>query len=108
MLKGIKDYYGTLELADPKITVRQLNSLLSHTDTASCMGGPYARYCIVRDGSDSNGPSDTANKADARHQSTMDEFIAAGEVRLKEADAARLRKGDWKKISTVIRRGSRG
>jgi hypothetical protein len=35
MLKGIKDYYGTLELADPKITVRQLNSLLSHTYTAA-------------------------------------------------------------------------
>ncbi|KAH7199227.1 hypothetical protein BKA60DRAFT_192600 [Fusarium oxysporum] len=60
------------------------------------MGGHYARYCIVRDDSDSNGPSDTANEADARHQSAMDEFIAAGEVRLKEADAARLRKEDLK------------
>jgi hypothetical protein len=41
VLKDVKDYYGILELADPnllqypKITVRHLNSLLSHTDTAA-------------------------------------------------------------------------
>ncbi|EXM16384.1 hypothetical protein FOTG_15316 [Fusarium oxysporum f. sp. vasinfectum 25433] len=60
------------------------------------MGGHYARYWIVRDDSDSNGPSDTADEANARSQSAMDEVIAASEAQLKEKDAARLRKGDLK------------
>jgi hypothetical protein len=61
------------------------------------MGGRnQARYWIVRDDSDSNGPSETANVADAIHWSAMDEVIAAGQARLKEQDAARLRKGDLK------------
>ncbi|KAK2471143.1 hypothetical protein H9L39_17374 [Fusarium oxysporum f. sp. albedinis] len=59
------------------------------------MGGRnHARYWIVRDDSDSNGPSDTANAADARSQSAMDKIIAASQARLKEEDAVRLRKGD--------------
>ncbi|KAG7411952.1 hypothetical protein Forpe1208_v009601 [Fusarium oxysporum f. sp. rapae] len=60
------------------------------------IGGKHARYWIIRDDSDSNGPSDTANEADARSQSAMDEVIAASHARLKEEDVARLRKGDLK------------
>ncbi|EXK76427.1 hypothetical protein FOQG_18829 [Fusarium oxysporum f. sp. raphani 54005] len=56
----------------------------------------HTRYWIVRDDSDIDGPADTANAADARSQSAMDELIAASQARLKEEDAARLRKGDLK------------
>jgi hypothetical protein len=55
-----------------------------------------ARYWIVRDDSDSNGPFDTANAADATSRSAMDELIAASQARLEEEDAVRLRKGDLK------------
>ncbi|KAI3587208.1 hypothetical protein IWW34DRAFT_825382 [Fusarium oxysporum f. sp. albedinis] len=133
VLKDIKDYFGTLELADPKLTtVPEDNSpaieQLTISDGYSCracryltiardnivrhwreaghsvaedrwtevrlqswMGGHYARYWIVRDDSDSNGPLDTA---DARGQSAMDKIIAVSQARLKEEDAERLRKGD--------------
>lgn len=138
VLKDIKDYYGTLELADPKLAatpednseaIEQLvishgyscnacryltiarDNIVRHWREAghgaaeerwtevrlqTWMGGHYARYWIVRDDSDSNGPSDTADEANARSQSAMDEVIAASEARLKEIDAARLRKGDLK------------
>ncbi|KAI3567873.1 hypothetical protein IWW34DRAFT_874732 [Fusarium oxysporum f. sp. albedinis] len=138
VLKDIKDYYGTLELADPKLAatpednseaIEQLvishgyscnacryltiarDNIVRHWREAghgaaeerwtevrlqTWMGGHYARYWIVRDDSDSNGPSDTADEANARSQSAMDEVIAASEARLKEKDAARLRKGDLK------------
>jgi hypothetical protein len=139
VLKDIKDYYSTLELADPKlIAVPEDNSpaieQLAISDGYSCnpcryltiardnivrhwreaghgvaeerwtevrlqtwMGGRnHARYWIVRDDSDSNGPSDTANEANTRSQSAMDKIIAASQARLKEEDAERLRKGDLK------------
>ncbi|KAI3571191.1 hypothetical protein IWW34DRAFT_899261, partial [Fusarium oxysporum f. sp. albedinis] len=138
VLKDIKDYYGILELADPKLTaipednsqaIEQLtishgyscnacryltiarDNIVRHWREAghsisedrwtevrlqSWMGGQYARYWIIRDDSDIDGPADTANAADARSQSAMDELIAASQARLKEEDAARLRKGDLK------------
>jgi hypothetical protein len=138
-LKDIKNYYGTLELADPKLAAipednSQAIEQLAISDGYSCcacrylttardnivrhwreaghgaaeerwtkvrlqtwMGGRnHARYWIVRDDSDSDGPFDTANAADARSQSAIDEVIAAIQARLKEEDAARLRKGDLK------------
>ncbi|EXK76188.1 hypothetical protein FOQG_19055 [Fusarium oxysporum f. sp. raphani 54005] len=138
LLKDIKDYYGTLELADPKLAatpednsqaIEQLaishgyscracrylttarDNIVRHWREAehgaaeerwtnvqlqSWMGGHYARYWIVRDDSDSNGTSDTANAADATSRSAMDELIAASQARLEEEDAVRLRKGDLK------------
>ncbi|WKT54080.1 Protein of unknown function DUF3505 [Fusarium oxysporum f. sp. vasinfectum] len=135
----IKDYFSTLELADPKlIAVPEDNSpaveQLAISDGYSCNACRYltvardnivrhwreaghgaaeerwtqvrlqtwigarnhTRYWIVRDDSDIDGPTDTANAADARRQSAMDELIAASQARLKEEDAARLRKGDLK------------
>ncbi|EXK77042.1 hypothetical protein FOQG_18233 [Fusarium oxysporum f. sp. raphani 54005] len=137
VLKDIKDYFSTLELADPKlIAVPEDNSpaveQLAVSDGYSCNACRYltvardnivrhwreaghgaaeerwtqvrlqtwigarnhTRYWIVRDDSDIDGPADTANAADARRQSAMDELIAASQARLKEEDAARLRKGD--------------
>ncbi|KAF4331910.1 hypothetical protein FBEOM_14308 [Fusarium beomiforme] len=138
VLKDIKDYYGTLKLADPKLAVipednseaiEQLaisygyscnacryltiarDNIVRHWREAghgvaeerwtevrlqTWMGGHYARYWIVRDDSDSNGPSDTADAADATSWSAMDELIAASQARLEEEDAVRLRKGDLK------------
>ncbi|KAL7758415.1 hypothetical protein ACKLNR_010842 [Fusarium oxysporum f. sp. zingiberi] len=139
VLKDIKDYFSTLELADPKlIAVPEDNSpaveQLAVSDGYSCNACRYltvardnivrhwreaghgateerwtqvrlqtwigarnhTRYWIVRDDSDIDGPADTANAADARSQSAMDELIAASQARLKEEDAARLRKGDLK------------
>jgi hypothetical protein len=135
VLKDIKDYYGTLELADPKLAatpednseaIEQLvishgyscnacryltiarDNIVRHWREAgygaaeerwtevrlqTWMGGHYARYWIVRDDSESNGP---ANTADTTSRSAMDEVIAASQVRLKEEDAVRLRKGDLK------------
>lgn len=51
------------------------------------IGGRHARYWIIRDDSDSNGPSDIANEADARSQSAMDKIVAVSQARLKEEDA---------------------
>ncbi|EGU82051.1 hypothetical protein FOPG_18474 [Fusarium oxysporum f. sp. conglutinans race 2 54008] len=139
VLKDIKNYFSTLELADPKlIAVPEDNSpvieQLAISDGYSCcacryltiardngvrhwreaghgiveerwtkvrlqtwMGGRnHARYWIVRDDSDSNGPSDTVNEANTRSQSAMDKIITASQARLKEEDAERLRKGDLK------------
>ncbi|GKU10457.1 unnamed protein product, partial [Fusarium langsethiae] len=139
LLKDIKDYYGTLELADPKLAatpednseaIEQLvilhgyscnacryltiarDNIVRHWREAghgaaeerwtevrlqTWMGGRnHARYWIVRDNSDSNGPSDTANAADTTSQNAMDELIAASQARLEEEDAVRLRKGDLK------------
>ncbi|KAK7583650.1 hypothetical protein V3481_012931 [Fusarium oxysporum f. sp. vasinfectum] len=139
VLKDIKDYFSTVELADPKlIAVPEDNSpaveQLAVSDGYSCNACRYltvardnivrhwreaghgateerwtqvrlqtwigarnhTRYWIVRDDSDIDGPADTANAADARSQSAMDELIAASQARLKEEDAARLRKGDLK------------
>ncbi|KAK6706733.1 hypothetical protein SNK04_007752 [Fusarium graminearum] len=60
-------------------------------------GRNQARYWIVRDDGDNNGPSDTADTADTTtSRSAMDEVIAASQARLKEEDAIRLRKGDLK------------
>jgi hypothetical protein len=56
----------------------------------------HARYWIVWDDGDIDGPSDTANAADTGSQSVMDKVIAANQARLKEEDAERLRKGDLK------------
>jgi hypothetical protein len=144
VLKDIKDYYGTLELADPKLTatpednsqaieyltiskgyscnacryltIAQDNAVrhwreAGHSTAAAAaaeearwtevrlqtwIGGRHACYWIVRDDNDSNGPSDTANAADATSRSAMDELIAASQARLEEEDAVRLRKGDMK------------
>ncbi|EXL40287.1 hypothetical protein FOCG_17175 [Fusarium oxysporum f. sp. radicis-lycopersici 26381] len=139
VLKDIKDYFSTLELADPKlIAVPEDNSpaveQLAVSDGYSCNACRYltvardnivrhwreaghgaaeerwtqvrlqtwigarnhTRYWIVRDDSDIDGPADTANAADARRQSAMDELITISQARLKEEDAARLRKGDLK------------
>jgi hypothetical protein len=60
------------------------------------IGGKHARYWIVRDDSDSNGPSDIADTADTTSRSAMDELIAISQARLEEEDAVRLRKGDLK------------
>jgi hypothetical protein len=60
------------------------------------MGGRHARYWIVRDDSDRNGPLDAANEADARSHSVIDTIIAASQARLEEEDAERLQKGDLK------------
>ncbi|KAF4421770.1 recQ family helicase [Fusarium austroafricanum] len=130
ILKDIKDYYSTLELADLKlIAVPEDNSpaikQLAISDGYSCCvcryltiardnivrhwreaehttegdqwtkarlqtwigGRNHARYWIVRDDSDIDGPSE-------RSQSTMDQIIAASQAQLKEEDAMRLRKGD--------------
>ncbi|KAG8664393.1 hypothetical protein FPOAC2_13337 [Fusarium poae] len=139
VLKDIKDYYGMLELADPKLTALPEDNSpaikeLAISDGYSCRacryvtvardnivrhwreaghgaveerwnkvrlqtwmrGRSHARYWIVRDDSDSNGPPDTANAADATSRSAMDELIAASQARLEEEDAVRLRKGDLK------------
>ncbi|PCD21222.1 hypothetical protein FGRA07_11749 [Fusarium graminearum] len=134
LLKDIKDYYGTLELADPKLAaipednseaIEQLAILHGYSCNAcryltiardnivrhwrearhreaeeqwtkvrlqTWMGGHLARYWIIRDKNDSNGPSNTADIS----QSAMDEVIAASQARLDEEDAVRLRKGDVK------------
>ncbi|KAH7186696.1 hypothetical protein DER44DRAFT_639829, partial [Fusarium oxysporum] len=136
VLKDIIDYYGELELADPKrIAVPEDNgpaikelvisggysccicryltiaydNIVRHWREAghntaeepwtkvrlqTWMGGRHARYWIVRDDSDRNGPLDVTNKADAGNQSAIDKVIAASLARLKEEDAVRLRKGD--------------
>ncbi|KAI3572913.1 hypothetical protein IWW34DRAFT_837925 [Fusarium oxysporum f. sp. albedinis] len=145
VLKDIKNYYGTLELADPKLTATpednsQAIQYLTISKGYSCnacrylttakdnavrhwreaghsiavaaavaeearwtevrlqtwIGGKHACYWIVRDDSDSNGPSDTADTADNTSQSAMDELIAASQARLEQEDAVRLRKGDLK------------
>ncbi|KAF4943847.1 hypothetical protein FGADI_13127 [Fusarium gaditjirri] len=145
VLKDIKKYYGTLELADPKLTAtpednsqaiqyltiskgysrNACRSLTTAKDNAvrhwreaghsiavaaavaeearwtevrlqTWIGGKHACYWIVRDDSDSNGPSDTADAADNTRQSAMDELIAASQARLEEGNAVRLRKGDLK------------
>ncbi|KAH7231127.1 hypothetical protein BKA59DRAFT_560540 [Fusarium tricinctum] len=135
VLKGIKDYYSTLELVDPKLAVTPKDNsqaieylaILTGYSCNACryltiaqdnavrhwreaghgeaeerwtqvrpqtwMGGHYARYWIVRDDSESNGP---ANAADTTSRSAMDEVIAASQARLEEEDAVRLRKGDLK------------
>ncbi|EYB28035.1 hypothetical protein FG05_30289 [Fusarium graminearum] len=134
LLKEIKDYYGTLELADPKLAaipednseaIEQLAILHGYSCNAcryltiardnivrhwrearhreaeeqwtkvrlqTWMGGHLARYWIIRDKNDSNGPSNTADIS----QSAIDEVIAASQARLDEEDAMRLRKGDVK------------
>ncbi|KAG8664772.1 uncharacterized protein FPOAC1_013552 [Fusarium poae] len=124
ILKDIKDYYSTLELADPKLAIshgyscnacRYLtiarDSIVRHRREAghdiaeepwikvrlqTWIGGKHARYWIVRDDSDSNGPSDIADTADTTSRSAMDELIAISQARLEEEDAVRLRKGDLK------------
>jgi hypothetical protein len=141
VLKDIKDYYSTLELADPKLAATpedgsQAIDQLTISHGYSCnachylttakdnivrhwreaghgaeeerwtevllqtwIGGKHARYWIVQDGSDSNGPSNTANAADAADatsRSAMDKLVASSQAQLEEEDAARLRKGDVK------------
>ncbi|KAF5536828.1 hypothetical protein FPHYL_12880 [Fusarium phyllophilum] len=138
VLKDIIDYYGALELADPKnIVVPEDNSpaieelaisggyscctcryLTVARDNVVChwreaghnmieepwinvwlqtwIGGKHARYWIVQDDSDSNGPSEIANAVNARSRSAMCEVIAASQARLKEEDAVQLWKGDLK------------
>ncbi|KAG7405846.1 hypothetical protein Forpe1208_v014468 [Fusarium oxysporum f. sp. rapae] len=139
VLKDIKDYFGTLELADltlimiPDDNRPAIEQLTISNGYSCCMcryltiardnivhhwreaghgvaeerwtevrlqtwmrGRNYARYWIVPDNSDINGPANTANAADARSQSAIDELITASQARLKEEDAARLRKGDLK------------
>ncbi|KAG7404443.1 putative AC transposase [Fusarium oxysporum f. sp. rapae] len=147
VLKDIKDYYSTLELADPKLAATpedgsQAIDQLTISHGYSCnachylttakdnivrhwreaghgaeeerwtevllqtwIGGKHARYWIVQDDSDSNGPSNTANTAntanaadaaDATSRSAMDKLVASSQAQLEEEDAARLRKGDVK------------
>ncbi|KAL9565573.1 hypothetical protein ACKAV7_009755 [Fusarium commune] len=145
VLKDIKDYYGTLELADPKLAatpednseaIEQLvishgyscnacryltiarDNIVRHWREAghgaaeerwtevrlqTWMGGHYARYWIVRDDSDSNGPSDMADEANARSQSAMDEVIAASDLK-EDID----RDSSWvKRVGWVRHFGSR-
>ncbi|KAL9563895.1 hypothetical protein ACKAV7_011930 [Fusarium commune] len=104
VLKDIKDYYGTLELADPKLaaipkdnTATHADILLLHEIILSATGERQGMEQERSDGpSDSNGPSDTADAADTTSRSAMDELIAASQARLEEEDAVRLRKGDLK------------
>ncbi|KAF6517699.1 hypothetical protein HZS61_003260 [Fusarium oxysporum f. sp. conglutinans] len=100
VLKDIKDYYGTLELADPKLAatlednseaIEQL--VISHGYSCNaCRYLTIARDNIVRHWREAG-----HGAAEERWtESAMDEVIAASEARLKEKDAARLRKGDLK------------
>ncbi|KAM7213661.1 hypothetical protein V8F06_010982 [Rhypophila decipiens] len=117
VLKDIKDYYGTLELADPKLAATPEDNIQAVEQLTISHGYSYNIARHWREAGDRaaeerwtevrlqtwmrehyarywiiRDDSDT-NAADTGSQSPMDKVIAASQAQLKEGDAARIRKG---------------